>query len=156
MIEVLHNLFVGSLQDEATARASGWSTLHCAKDPCHRAAVGYSGRALPKDHPEYLYARRGTDLYLNMVDARDPAYISHELVQTGLDFLSDAVKRGPVLVHCNEGHSRAPGIALLWLLQNGHINSEHQFQKLYPDYAPNEGVHRYVRDNWNSYAAVTA
>ena len=37
----------------------------------HRQALGYRSRGAPKDHPEYLVARRGNRLILNIVDAND-------------------------------------------------------------------------------------
>ena len=59
MIEVDKNLFVGAEIDEHRIRGqSDWYVIHACKEPFHRQALGYSGRAASKDHPEYLIARR--------------------------------------------------------------------------------------------------
>lgn len=69
MIEVFPNLYVGSEQDEHLARgAPCWFIIHACKEPYHRQALGYSGRAASKDHPEYLIAHRLGRLILNLVD----------------------------------------------------------------------------------------
>jgi hypothetical protein len=77
MKEIHPHLFVGSEQDyeSVVSKQAGWRVVHACKEPYHRRALGYSGRAAPKTHPEYLIARRGDRLILNLVDAPDPAYI---------------------------------------------------------------------------------
>lgn len=76
MIEVKSNLFVGSQDDEAAIRGQGgWFVVHACKEPYHRQALGYSGRGAPKDHPEYLIARREGRLILNLVDVDNVSYI---------------------------------------------------------------------------------
>ena len=46
----------------------------------HRDALGYSGKAAPKGHPEYLLARRENRLILNLVDANDPRLFAKEII----------------------------------------------------------------------------
>ena len=70
MIEVHRNLFVGGEADEQQVRGHhGWFFIHACKEPYHRQALGYAGRAASKDHPEYLIARRDGRLILNLVFA---------------------------------------------------------------------------------------
>jgi len=116
MIEVSPNLFVGSAADyEFKVRdQAGWCVVHACKEPYHRQALGYSGRAAPSSHPEYLVARRGDRLILNFVDASDPKYVPRELVDAALEFMhARLAEDSRVLVHCNQGESRAPTLALL-------------------------------------------
>ena len=115
MIEVYTKLFVGSELDYEgiVSRQSGWAVVQACKDPYHRQALGYSERAAPKNHPEYLVALRGMRLILNIVDANDPAFFDKGMITQALDFIdqqhSDKLN---VLVHCNQGESRGPSIAL--------------------------------------------
>lgn len=119
MIEVHPQLFVGSESDYELGRVQftkGWAVVHACKEPYHRQALGYSGRASAKTHPEYLIARRGNRLILNLVDAPDPAYILDEIMDAAVEFIHSQLAGGQrVLVHCNQGLSRSPGIAILYL-----------------------------------------
>ncbi len=118
MIEVYPNLFVGDQADydDRVQQQEGWRIVHACKEPYHRQALGYTGRAAPQTHPEYLIARRGHRLILNMVDANDPAYIPKEIMDAALAFIYEGLTSGDrVLVHCNQGESRSPSIVLLYL-----------------------------------------
>lgn len=86
MIEVYPNLFVGNEVDaNSILNQSGWFVVHACKEPFHRQALGYSGRAAPKTDPEYLIAKRDNRLILNLVDAADPAYIPKEIIDAAID-----------------------------------------------------------------------
>ena len=162
MIEIYPNLYIGDEHAyESTVRHEpGWCVVHACKEPYHRQALGYTGRAAPKDHPEYLIARRGNRLILNLVDAPDPAYIQQDIVDTALEFIDAGLKAGNrVLVHCNEGCSRSPGIGLLYLakytdrLPGGDLLlAEEVFRSIYPPYNPKRGMRGYMAMNWGSYA----
>ncbi len=84
MIEVHPCLFVGSQIDYESQVSSkpNWAVVHACKESYHRQALGYSGRAVSKEHPEYLIARRGARLILNLIDADNPAYIPDEIMDT--------------------------------------------------------------------------
>ncbi len=90
MIEICPNLYVGDQYDfEDNVRfLEGWAVVHACKEPYHRDALGYTGRGAPKDHPEYLIARRDEGLILNLVDADDPAYIPQEIIDTAIRFIA--------------------------------------------------------------------
>lgn len=149
MIEVSKNLFVGK---DADCIGFNGSICHCAKEKWHRAFVGYTGRACPKDHPEYLYAIRSGEIALNMVDVDNPAYHSEEMVNAALDFIRGSLANGlRVLVHCNQGESRGPSIAMLSMrneLLDLFEEAEDEFRKLYPAYKPKNGIREYVRQHW--------
>jgi hypothetical protein len=161
VIEVHPRLFVGS-QDDYERRVrheQGWCVVHACKDPYHREALGYSGRAAAKTHPEYLIVRRGDRLILNLVDAADPAYIPEEIMDAALSFIEASLHADrPVLVHCNQGHSRAPSIALLYLrahtarfASTEFESAEHGFREIYPAYRPAAGVQGFLRSHWAVY-----
>jgi hypothetical protein len=161
MIEVAERLYVGSEFDyEGTVkRQEGWSVVHACKEPYHRLALGYSGRGAPKDHPEYLIARRGNRLILNLVDADNPTFFSTEIFDAALHFIDDALGAGSkVLVHCNEGFSRGPSIGLLYIAarlktipSESHEAAEAAFIQLYPSYSPKAGVRGFLQLNWKRY-----
>ena len=159
MIEVCQNLFVGSEYDEQQIRNQpGWFFIHACKEPYHRQALGYTGRAAPKTHPEYLMAKRGNYLILNLVDANDASYISREIIDAALEFIHSNIKERKVLLHCNQGCSRSPGIAILYLLRHTDAFRGHDmeaaillFREIYPPYNPAQGIADYVRTNWHSY-----
>lgn len=161
LIEVCPDLFVGSAADHESKvlGQAGWCIVHACKEPYHRQALGYSGRAAPSSHPEYLVARRGNRLILNFVDAPDPKYVPRELVDAALEFIHERLAEGSrVLVHCNRGESRAPTLALLYLaryteeLPSAIGPAFDEFRRRYPEYRPADGVHGYVVANWAEYA----
>jgi hypothetical protein len=156
LIEVLENLFVGSQEDELTVRGlSGWYVIHACKEPYHRQALGYTGRGAPKNHPEYLVAVREGRLILNLVDVDNVAYIPAEIIDAALLAIHQNINSSKVLVHCNQGVSRSPTIALLYMAKFTDrfvsMNSEaatREFQRIYPAYAPAGGIAEYIRLNW--------
>jgi len=161
MIEVHHNLFVGSEDDEASIRnQSGWFVVHACKEPYHRQELGYTGKGAPINHPEYLIARRPGRLILNLVDVEDIKYISEEIIDAALNGIHQNIKSNKVLLHCNQGRSRSPSIAFLYLLKftdvfrrQDHLQDLKDFLEIYPDYSPARGMADYVRQNWCRYSS---
>lgn len=162
MIEIHPQLYIGDQTDfdRSVKGRDEWRVVHACKEPYHRRALGYSGRAAPKHHPEYLLARRDNRLILNLVDAPDPAYIPKEVIDAALDFVFESLSaEHSVLVHCNEGRSRAPSIGFLYLVSRTDslpIDSLEAalkaFSALYPAYAPKNGVAGFIRSHFTLYA----
>ena len=157
MIEVHTGLFVGSQDDyEFNVKLqSGWRVVHACKEPYHRQALGYSGRAAPKTHPEYLTARRGDRLILNLVDADDPSFFAPVIFDTAIEFIREGLATSrKVLVHCNQGESRGPGVAMLYLgrrtgrLPVEYARAEVAFRVLYPSFKPSAGVRGFLQAHW--------
>jgi len=129
--------------------------VHACKDRCHRAAVVYD--KIAASHPEYLSARRGTDLYLNIVDAPVPIFRS-EVFTAALDFIDEAKRIGlPIGIHCNQGKSRAPSIALLWLAKRAKVLPDDSYDaavmeyitRIDPwNYEPGQGIQTFLAGNW--------
>jgi len=161
MIEIYPNLFIGEEHDyeSRVQHQPGWCIVHACKEPYHRQALGYTQRAAPKTHPEYLIARRGTRLILNLVDALDPAYIPKEIIDAALEFISTSLSSGNrVLVHCNEGCSRSASIGLLFLAKytdklpkGDFFIAETSFRSLYPPYNPKSGMRGFMMGNWHHF-----
>jgi hypothetical protein len=159
MIEISANLFVGSEQDEQHIRGDeGWFVIHACKEPYHRQALGYVGRAAPKSHPEYLIALRSGRLILNLVDADDVAYIPPVIIDTAITAINENIGSRKVLVHCNLGLSRSPTIAFLYLAKYtdryrglDYAAALALFRQIYPPYAPAHGIADFARLNWDKY-----
>jgi predicted protein tyrosine phosphatase len=159
LIEIHPQLFVGSESDYEMGKGrfgEGWAIVHACKEPYHRQVLGYSGRAAPKSHPEYLIARRGNRLILNLVDAADPAYIPDEIMDSAIAFIHAELSTGQrVLVHCNQGLSRSPGIAMLYLATHTDRVSRDSFESavaafraIYPPFAPAPGIAGWLFQRW--------
>lgn len=137
-----------------------WAIVHAAKLPWHKAALAHSGHAAPKDHPEYLVARRDSEfrseLMLNMIDVEDARFFHPDMIARALDFMSASLEAGtPTLCHCNLGQSRGPGMALLWLARNDPdyaglslVEGEARFVERYPNYGPRNGIRTVIAEGW--------
>lgn len=165
MKEIIPGLYVGSGSDLTDIEFEhDWYVISAAKEPWHRQALGYTGRGAPKEHPEYLAAYRQRSLIMNLVDPNDAKWIPRELIDAALDEIDTRLDDGMnVLVHCNQGESRAPSIALLYLLgegrpefdgcENGDEVMDVFRTEFYPDYNPSEGFTQFIRETWQSYRA---
>jgi hypothetical protein len=153
MIEVHPNLFVGNDSNCFCRETTEWAVVHACKIPCHQKAVGYTG-SLPPNHPYYLIYEKPNHLFLNIIDPPRPMFPS-QLFTKSLDFVDYHIKKQKVLVHCNNGLSRAPSIALLFLAKRiRKINNDSfeqaavDFKKFYPYYQPGAGIIIYLHQNW--------
>lgn len=160
MTKIYERLYIGNQDDyeNIVKSQSNWSTVHACKEPYHRNALGYTGRSCSKNNPEYLFAIRGSELMLNIVDVKNPNWISPIIIDEALGFIKEALKnKDKVLVHCNQGHSRSPIIGLLFLATEGCFKgmsfeqSEANFKDIYPKYDPADGVKGYALKNWLKY-----
>lgn len=158
MKEIIPDLWVGTIADyEIEKDNEDFFTVIAAKEPYHRIAVGYSGRSCGKDNPEYLFAERERCLICNLVDVADPAYISPVIISKVLESIKDTLDNGKqVLICCNQGHSRSAVIGLLYMKHKGFFKgisfeeAETQYERIYPDYAPADGMRGFARQNWDN------
>lgn len=161
MIEVYTNIWVGSQKDyeEIAAHFSDFAVVHACKEPYHRQALGYRGRAISNTHPEYLVARRDHRLMLNMIDTDNPDFFAHSMIWQALKFIEEHhADRWRVLIHCNQGESRGPALAMLyvsaWLgvIPNMSLEeAEQHFRVLYPNYHPKAGIRGHLQSHWQRY-----
>ena len=161
MIEVAPNLWVGNQLDyeNHVKDLEGWAVVHACKEPYHRQALGYKGRSAPHDDPEYLIAERGNRLILNLVDVADVRLIHKGIIDRALAFIEANLGQGrSVLLHCNQGGSRAPSIGLLYLRRwspdyrdLSAVGGVALFRDAYPQYQPAVGMLDFVSLNWLHY-----
>ena len=158
MHQISSKLWVGSDADFAQLDQYGteWAIVHAAKT-WHKTVCGYTTNAAPKD-AEYYVALRGKRLALNLIDAPDPKFVPKELVDTALAFITANLAglegAEQLLIHCNQGHSRAPTLGMLYIastLPEDFEAAEVEYRKLCPDYAPGNGMREFARANWAAY-----
>ena len=159
MFEIMPKLFIGSLEDCKTNKGNeDLFVVHACKEPCHRNFVGYSGKACQKDHPLYLSGGNSFNLYLNLVDPDKFEFIPQGIVREAVDTIHFHLCKGQsVLVHCNEGKSRAPSIIFLYMLKYGKLKVNklpmmlNEFCVLYPTYNPRSGFMGFIKNNLEEY-----
>lgn len=157
-----HDCFiaVGPVRFRMAPPAGFAGVLHACKYPCHANATGLPGRG----DPRYLACRVSDEhLTLNMIDPPTPLF-SVELFQRALDFLDERLAVGPVLIHCNQGLSRAPSIALVYLAKRANSFRDYGIPASYalaradftatvfPAYAPGAGLVQFLTEHWEEIA----
>ena len=153
MFETYERVYIGG---NAACRAGtdGLAVVHACKSPCHQRAVGYRG-SLPHQHPHYLTLIRNEDLFLNLIDPPIPLF-QLESFAAFMSFAQQQYDDGAsVLIHCNQGDSRAPSLALLFLAKHLQVipsdsyeTAEEAFVALYRDYRPGGGIRSFLKDHW--------
>lgn len=158
MQKVSDNLYVGSQDDCKIGHCmkSGHAVVHCVKDPCHSRVVGT--RKLDKEHQHYLAFTTSGDLYLNMIDPPVPLFKA-DTFKHFMKFM-DEHRDDKVTIHCNQGKSRAPSMAMLWLAKGLHEipdvsydEARGSFEKKFPGVidTTGKGIETYMREHWNEF-----
>ena len=155
MVEVFTNLCVGDTDDCNKINSSDWAIIHACKDPCHRRIVNYKNN-LPIEHDNYLVHEKDNHLALNIVDMKQellPEY-TDKIMKAAMRFIEENIDKHKILIHCNQGMSRSPSIALLYMARLGVINNQSyreaatDFKVKYKDYNPGTGIAAYLAKNW--------
>jgi len=155
MENIIKGLYVGSDDDIAEAKRRGYARLCACKDgpDSHRSMLGYTTHAAPKGK-DYLMARDGDVMALNLIDSPDPEFIPDEVINEGLRFIKEMQDKGRILlVHCNAGHSRSATLVLMYLhavgeMPQGFVGAERMFRVNYPPYDPGVGMRSHARERW--------
>ncbi|EOW3713454.1 hypothetical protein ACOW3S_004096 [Vibrio fluvialis] len=153
MQEIHERVIVTNDQSCSTGNAN-LAVVHACKSPCHQRAVGYRGK-LDNSHPNYLVLEKENDLFLNIIDPPVPLF-KPPLFSAFLNFSNKHWKQGKkLLIHCNQGESRAPSLAMLFLAKGisvipdaSYAEARVEFEKLYPRYNPGKGIQEYFSKNW--------
>lgn len=143
--EIIPHLFIGTVND-----AVDKPTVFAAKYPSYNDVVGQ----LKVGEPEYLWAERGDKLYLNLVDPPTINYVPHELMVKAVDWVERYISAGDVYVLCNQGMSRSPTIAFLYmkkagLLPDGFEGAIKRFKEIYPIFQPGGGMLQYIQSQYD-------
>ena len=161
MKNIYSDLWIGSAQDYENdiKYKNDWKVVQAAKDPYHRKAVAYLGE-LAITHPEYLYCIRDRHMILNMIDANNYIYINEKMVDEALEFINTGLYNNyKVLIHCNQGYSRAPTLGFLYLLRYTDVfetkifaEACQKYQHIYPSYNPGNGLLEFMMYRWDKYS----
>lgn len=155
MEQIIKNMFLGSDADISEAKKRGYAILACCKDGPngHRAMLGYTSLAAPHGK-DYLFARRGDWMALNLIDVPNPEMIPNEAIGEGLKFIHEILSDGKrIFVHCNAGHSRGPSISMMYLRAVGELPQDFPqarkiFKTIYPRFDPGDGMLHKLRSQW--------
>lgn len=149
------NIYVGDSADSQLRHDPAWAVVNTAKT-IHCKIMGW-GSVTPKDHPNYLSFEKDQLLSFNWVDGNSHLYkmSGPEAFTRALDFIERWYANKKILINCDQGHSRSPTVALLYLSKRLHVISNEsfaqareEFQSLYPAYAPS-GIAEFVTSNWS-------
>lgn len=154
-VKVHSNLWYGDIEE---CHASDMdAVMHCCKNPCHAAK---HGQKPDKNAPFYLcdgFQENGREhMLLNMIDPPAPLF-QIEQFEKALRWAREQLVAGrKLMLHCNEGKSRAPSMAiviaahLLGIIPNGSyreavIEFENQTGI---EYQPGKGIQIFLKENW--------
>lgn len=135
--------------------------MHCCKNPCHAAR---HGQKVEKDSPFYLseeYRENGKEhLALNMIDPPVPLFYL-ETFERALLWARKQLSHGrKIVLHCNEGKSRAPSMAivigahLLGILPRTSFKAAVEEFELQTgvEYRPGGGIKQFLTEHWDQLA----
>lgn len=146
--EVYPNLYVDG--DEGYEKLKGrnnWFYIRACKYGIdgHQQLLGYKTLGAPKG-PNYLTYQDGNILALNLLDSDDPNFIPERIIYKAIQTIDEKIKDGKkVLVACNQGRSRGPSIAFLYLKSIGELPDRFRdgfkiFKGIYHKYEPGQGM----------------
>jgi intein/homing endonuclease len=119
---------------------------------CHQAKAG---KLSPTDKRYLSFVEQG-DLYLNLIDATT-AYFQTQSFTAFLRFARDNwLDDRPITIHCDQGRSRAPMLAVLFMAKVLEIipntsldDAMDAFEAQHGKLEPSEGIETYLRKNWH-------
>lgn len=149
------NIYIGKRADAHLRNDPSWAVVNTAKT-VHCEALGW-GSQPPKAHPSYLAYEDGQFLSFNWVDG--PAHLykwsGPQSFRRALDFIDRWYDTRHVLINCDQGQSRSPTVALLYLAKRLHrlpnesfAVAREAFMTIFPSYAPS-GIADFVSEHWD-------
>jgi len=153
-ISVSEHLSFGDENECSHVQDGSVAIVHACKEPCHRRSVGYTTRTIPSDHPHYLVLEVGHHLFLNLIDPEKPLFMMPSF-EAFLRFAEWEIAERPLLIHCNQGESRAPSLTLLFMakrlgtLPNDSYESAATAFRASFRYNPGRGIQAWLANNWN-------
>jgi hypothetical protein len=161
-MQLIHpGLFIGDLS-ACHPGSPSLAVVHACKSPCHQRALNYTGSLSPQ-HPNYLFLQRSYDLFLNLIDPPVPLFQLESFRLFLLFAAEQTAAARPLLIHCNQGESRAPSLALLLIAVQhkaipsaSYAEARAAFESLYPGYKPGAGLVAFLASNWSHLTGTTA
>lgn len=149
-------LYIGDQND--IVLANDYYIVHAAKEPFHSSFVGYPpGKKAPEGIHRF-FKRINNRLALNIVDyPKDfqQTWFPEVMLKESMLFIDEGINSGnKVLVHCNQGLSRAPSLVFMYLVTRGYITSKNfelainEFYNIYPKYEPGRAIWLNIKNNY--------
>lgn len=160
MIEVAPRIFIAKEEEIADLTPSEYSLLSLAST-FHYQMHSWKKGENHKDDPCYVMCAHGSQiLSINWVDGPSHLYDWQgkgvEVMQKILTWIEYQLDHNrQVIISCNQGVSRSPTIALLYMSKVLHLlpsnsfpKASSAFQKLYEEYNPG-GIAGFVNEHWH-------
>lgn len=152
---ISEGIWIGDENDCFHGERDGWAVVHACKTPCHQKGVGYRGN-LSSSHEHYLVLEHAYHLYLNMIDPDKPLFMPPLFTE----FLKFARRvreeERELLIHCNQGASRAPSLGLLYMAKvsrevsnDSYEKARSQYEAIDPRYRPGLGIQTFLSKKWD-------
>jgi protein-tyrosine phosphatase len=152
---VTDQLWFGSQEACRYTPLDNFAFVHACKEPCHRHGAGYKEKSLVTTHPHYLSVEKERHLYLNIIDPPIPLF-KMESFELFFDFMDRTIQKHSVMIHCNQGESRAPSLALLYMAKrlrllpdDDYKTARKSFEEKFP-YKPGKGIETFLEQNWTA------
>lgn len=158
MKQVSPNIYVGNLKHYKILEKTGqigedsdWGVISACKHPSYVEA---------RDNPDsHIYSSKlmivvPNRLIFNIVDSEKPDFFTLELFRESFKFIEAKLEEGKhIFIHCNQGVSRSPSIAMAYLAWKGEISSggvvgaTTEFREKYEAFHP-RGIGWFMLHNW--------
>jgi len=153
-MEVYKNLFIGddTAYERLKAREN-WFFIRCCKfgPGGHKDTLGYTTQGAPKDK-NYYFVYKDNRLALNLLDSDDPNFIPDVIIDEAMKCIGKQLESGKkVLVACNQGRSRGPTVAMLFLRSIKDLPARYHeafriFKGIYDKYDPGQGMEQKAKE----------
>ena len=149
------NIYIGNRDDSALRSDPDSVVVNTAKS-VHYQILGWEKKS-PESDPHYLSFEDGQLLSFNWVDGDSYLYEmgGPEAFTHTLNFIDHWIGSKEILISCDQGRSRSPTIALLYLAKRLHlisglscVEARAGFEAFYPGYPPS-GIGDFVSTHWD-------
>ena len=144
-------IFVGN-QYEISKLSDDFNIVHAAKEPFHKELVGYNGKKCPPDKYFYKDEKQASLCIIDFPSSFQWDYFPENMLKLTMEFIDTSLKDcKKVYIHCNQGMSRAPSIAFMYLVSRGLIREGdlegdlNYFLEIYPSYRPANGIFENIK-----------
>jgi protein-tyrosine phosphatase len=161
MKDVAPNLYVGTIGEAHLVRSQQeeWRLVNVAKT-LHYALHGWSTRGKYANHPYYVIHEEPDYISVNWVDG-PAAYFNYQnkgvsVTKQIISFIEKHAQSRKILITCDQGISRSPSIAMIYMAKSLHTISDtsffeakKDFLEKYPSYQPGQGISEFLTEHWN-------
>lgn len=140
-------MYVGGKDDLYLTNEKEYAFIHATK-------------SLFKEGDDRVLNEVNNHLYVNWVDSRDSKYFDYNgngvyVFIKILDFIDKWIGERKVFIHCDEGVSRSPSIAMVYMAKRkgairdkDHVFAKYDFTNIYCTYFANKGIDDFLFRNW--------